>query len=65
VLITGLAIEIYIFQCALSAVEQYDTVSTDMRTDPASAPGYAIYEGFIADMFNRFFFGAASECSGK
>eukprot|EP00981_Chlorochromonas_danica_P002544 scaffold487_cov178-Ochromonas_danica.AAC.32 len=58
----GLAIEVYIFKTALYAVGQYEDVYNEMVADPAVMPDYVIYEGFIADKFNRFFFGASSEC---
>jgi len=64
-LVTGLAIEIYILKASLSAVQQYQIVYRDMEANPDVEPEYAVYENFISVMFNRFFFGASSECSSK
>lgn len=61
----GLAIEVYIFKTALYAVGQYEDVYNEMIANPAITPDYVIYEGFIANKFNRFFFGASSECQSK
>lgn len=64
-LIAGLAIEIYILKSSLSAVQQYQIVYQEMENNPDVQPDYAVYEDFISVLFNRFFFGASSECSSK
>ncbi|RYY89202.1 hypothetical protein EON63_01105 [archaeon] len=65
VLITVFVMEVYVLNVALSSVQEYQIVYKEMDENPGSQPPYVTYESFISDKFNRFFFGASTECSRK
>ncbi len=65
ILLTVFAIEIYILKSALSAVQQYQITNQELESNPSDPPAFVVYEDFISNKFNEFFFGAASECNRK
>ncbi len=65
VLIIILAGEIYLLKISLSTSEQFLDIYNSLAADPGNPPAYADFEKLLAEKFNRFFFGAASECKSK
>lgn len=59
----ALGVELYVMKEALSAAQQYQLTYEAMDSDPGAIQPYAAYESLIGEVFNRFFFGASSECS--
>lgn len=57
--------EIYLLRISLGAVTEYIDIADQLNDDDVSTIAYASYEQFIAKQFNKFFFGASSECSSK
>ena len=64
-LVFGLAGEIYLLKISLSANRNFDDVYNTLQNNPKAMPPYVDFEHLFAEKFNRFFFGAASECTSK
>lgn len=64
-MILGLIGELVLLRTSLNATKRYHDVYVEMKANPNLLPPYEAYETFIDRQFNRFFFGAASECSSK
>jgi hypothetical protein len=63
-MILFLIAEIYLLRISLSAVTEYSNITSQINADDdVSTIPYATYENFISNQFNKFFFGASSECS--
>lgn len=58
--------EIILLRTALNASNEYTAILNDSSsTDDLSSLPYATFEGFLSKQFNRFFFGAISDCNSK
>lgn len=55
--------EIVLIRTALNASNEYSAIVSLSTKDDISTLPYATYEGFLSKEFNRFFFGATSDCS--
>lgn len=64
-LVFGLAGELYLLKISLSANQSFSDVYNILQNNPDAQPLYVEYEHLFAEKFNRFFFGAASECKSK
>jgi hypothetical protein len=64
-MILALSGELVLLQVALNAANEYSAIVDVTNADDISTLPYATYEGFISKEFNRFFFGANSNCQSK
>eukprot|EP01033_Poteriospumella_lacustris_P011439 gene11439-8137_t len=54
--------EVVLLRTALNASNEYSAIVGLMEPDEVSTLPYATYEGYLSKEFNRFFFGAVSDC---
>jgi hypothetical protein len=64
-LIAILVAEIYLLKLSLTASEQFQDINSALTADPDNPPAYVDFEELLAQKFNRFFFGAGSECKSR
>lgn len=57
--------EVVLLRTALNASNEYSAIVGLMEPDEVSTLPYATYEGYLSKEFNRFFFGAISDCQSK
>lgn len=65
VMILLFAGEVVLLRTALNASNEYSAIVGLMEPDEVSTLPYATYEGYLSKEFNRFFFGAISDCQSK
>lgn len=66
-MILFLIAEIFLLKISSSAVHDYKSIVGELGDDDSviSTAPYGVYEDYISKQFNKFFFGAISNCSSK